>query len=861
MELCKETLGDYLEKRNKKYNLIADRGKSSRKSLLTKSGNISGKFNVNTKNKTAFEYFLNDCEELAKAYKFFYNILKCIQFIHEKQKLIHRDLKPNNIFFTHEEKVKIGDFGLATSLFNENYNLEMPSPVNVSINDNQNNDKDEEYNDALKANRSYVITESQGSDEMGHDSSFKLEIDEHENSGNFGFYKIKNSNNINTSNNYKHLLSNKNFASPEFISDKELQQINKRKMTIECESPSNMLKAGSKALFSQQGENGTNQQNKFNEICTSFGQKNSFNKSEKKFTVDLQALNFLNFKGANKQPELIAKQSQNSLSIGLGYSQEAFNKSDIVQNFNNFNNINSTHNLDTEGDTNINCFETNLVSVENDFESINNLNLNLNFNSIVNNYEVIRSFKVKEIQNTQNNNFDTNHGIYMNKPNNPDVPVFVNRIEKKYSRVHTSNIGTPLYAAPEQINQNIYDNKVDIYSLGLILFEIFYPFITRMEKIDYQYQLREKNSLPEKFSSILPEIAELIVSMTTQDPECRPDISEVLTEFERILKKAHNKNSSLFDNNKTCSPFKKENKQRNKNSLFGGEADDVSFSDYYFYPNKPGKNTSYKTNEYEKPDLKEINENEEISTDIVTKKIINFQSNNSTCNNILTSCNNSRKIAEQAHQQLLINSQSGRVKLNSYINNNNNNSGSGIVNTNDGKTSPAKSKFKNKRKRFLSESLCKLKIYEMYMQSDKKFDLQNNFNLSITNASNSISNKLSLLLSKNKSPTRAEDIHIKNTTSKNIPQLENTLASSKIYNYYLTSAKDGKYINNILDNLTSNSNCYICMNKSNQKPLPMRNSHHNNNATDNISSWEKMYFLISNFLFNTLYIIKVFKRL
>jgi serine/threonine protein kinase len=118
MELCKETLGDYILK-------------------------------TSESNESSSEF--SNIFEIHKNLKIFINILKAIEYIHSKESLIHRDLKPNNIFFTNDMQVKLGDFGLATQLYDNKYrnkgnrknsilstcsetsNLYNSSPLNFSV--------------------------------------------------------------------------------------------------------------------------------------------------------------------------------------------------------------------------------------------------------------------------------------------------------------------------------------------------------------------------------------------------------------------------------------------------------------------------------------------------------------------------------------------------------------------------------------------------------------------------------------------------------------------------------------------------------------------------------------------------------
>ncbi|XP_060680032.1 interferon-induced, double-stranded RNA-activated protein kinase-like, partial [Hemiscyllium ocellatum] len=75
---------------------------------------------------------------------------------------------------------------------------------------------------------------------------------------------------------------------------------------------------------------------------------------------------------------------------------------------------------------------------------------------------------------------------------------------EQFSR--SPEVGTRLYMAPEQVSE-VYNHKVDIYSLGLILFELMYPILqsgTNHEKQKIWTEVKDCN-FPIDFTKMFPK--------------------------------------------------------------------------------------------------------------------------------------------------------------------------------------------------------------------------------------------------------------------------------------------------------------------------------------------------------------------
>lgn len=101
------------------------------------------------------------------------------------------------------------------------------------------------------------------------------------------------------------------------------------------------------------------------------------------------------------------------------------------------------------------------------------------------------------------------------------------------SNVLSSYFGTGIYRAPE-INTGQYDIKIDIYSLGIIMLELFMGFTTQSEKI-YTLMKIQKNEYDALNTIKHSEIIEIIIGCLNSNPTERMELNEIEMKLEIFL--------------------------------------------------------------------------------------------------------------------------------------------------------------------------------------------------------------------------------------------------------------------------------------------------------------------------------------
>lgn len=106
----------------------------------------------------------------------------------------------------------------------------------------------------------------------------------------------------------------------------------------------------------------------------------------------------------------------------------------------------------------------------------------------------------------------------------------------KTSNVAASIVGSPLYQAPEMLNQEIYSFEVDLWSFGCILYELCTlkkPFMANdMGELIDKINRSIIDPIPDIYGTDMQTLINRLLSI---DPRKRPKAWETLRELKKIV--------------------------------------------------------------------------------------------------------------------------------------------------------------------------------------------------------------------------------------------------------------------------------------------------------------------------------------
>eukprot|EP00299_Pterocystis_sp_00344_P013808 c6804_g1_i1.p1 GENE.c6804_g1_i1~~c6804_g1_i1.p1 ORF type:complete len:742 (+),score=89.36 c6804_g1_i1:184-2409(+) len=109
----------------------------------------------------------------------------------------------------------------------------------------------------------------------------------------------------------------------------------------------------------------------------------------------------------------------------------------------------------------------------------------------------------------------------------------------------TSGIGTSVYGSPEQLAGSRYDAMCDVYSLGIVFFEMLHPpFGTVSERAHVLTRVRN-GEVDSGVSKMFPRETLLIKRMVSKNPQERPTVKELIAHVDKWIKELNPPSSAV----------------------------------------------------------------------------------------------------------------------------------------------------------------------------------------------------------------------------------------------------------------------------------------------------------------------------